>query len=99
MATFQVTDSSDTYTCALDGSGKAQKNGADFGTWSTNRLNQIVVTPTGTSALAPIAVSWQFNDKNELCVTSSGKQTNLHDGGRPRYDLLDSVLTVRPAFT
>jgi len=100
MATFRLSAAGDTFDFDLSGTGTVRKNGNDFGTWSTNRTNQIVVNANAGTPPPPLDVTWRFNEKNELTLSSDQQQIcNFHDAGRPRYDLLDAVLKVRPSFS
>ena len=98
MATFTLTSGTNTFVFDTSGNGAVTRNGVAFGQWSTNERNQLVVRPAQTGAPAQaFDVKWQFNDKNELCL-SSGTQLlcNFHDDRRPRYDLAHAVLKVKP---
>lgn len=99
MATFTLTKAGSTYTFDTSGSGAVTKDGAEFGTWTTNVRNQIVAQPARAGAAEAFDVAWQFNERNELCVLSEGRELcNFHDERRPRYDLLNAVLHVKPDF-
>ena len=100
MAKFTLTQGTDSYEFDTSGTGAVKKNGAAFGTWTTDAANKLVARSTDGAASVPFTVVWKFNNNNELTLLS-GTSTllNFDDGQRPRYDVVNSVLMVKPEFT
>jgi hypothetical protein len=97
QSTFRLTQGADNFD--LDLKGKAAKNGAAFGTWTTDKQNRIVVTGSdGTTAT--FTVDWAFTDKNQLAIAPAGGATLFTfapgAGQRPSFDTVNAVLRVKP---
>jgi hypothetical protein len=99
MASFKLTK--DTSTFELDTNGKVKKDGANFGTWKTNKSNQIVVSGGGGPVIFGDIV-WKFVDgANQLTIRTAGDKEifNFHKAGglRPFYEISPkAVLRVFP---
>jgi hypothetical protein len=99
MATFNLKkDATTTFDC--DTLGKVKKGGSDFGTWSTNKDNKIIIKgKDGTQT--PIDVVWKFNNFNQLCLrdTSDKVVFNFHDNNAvvPFFATAKAVLQVFPS--
>jgi hypothetical protein len=93
---FQLKSGTDTYDFDIDGS--VQLAGAAVGTWTTDKTNQIVLTPTAGGAPTVFVVDWLFNNNNQLQILSGGAQVfNFHQGtALPLYSNLKDVLVVQP---
>jgi hypothetical protein len=98
MASFSLKkDAATTFDC--DPLGKVKKGGTDFGTWSTNKQNKIVIKgKDGTQT--PIDVVWKFNNFNQLCIRDSADKLiyNFHADSSvvPYFSTAKAVLTVFP---
>ena len=98
MATnFKLTSGATTYSLGID--GRVTTEAGDFGTWSTDASNQIVLKPAAGGAAIPVSVIWKFNDSNQLCLyQGTTLALNFHSASiRPQYRLADNVLQVRPS--
>jgi hypothetical protein len=99
MASFTLSkDATTSFEC--DPLGKVKKGGNDFGTWSTNKDNKIVIKgKDGTQA--PIDVVWKFNNFNELCIRSAADKLiyNFHADAAvvPFFSTTKAVLQVFPS--
>lgn len=99
MASFTLKkDATTTFEC--DPLGKVKKGGADFGTWSTDKKNKIVIKgKDGTQT--PIDVVWKFNNFNELCARDSADKLiyNFHSDSAvvPFFSTTKAVLQVLPS--
>lgn len=99
MRTFELKRGADTLT--LDDAGKVKKGTADFGKWSTNAANQIVVTDAAGAA-TPIDVGWTFDGNNHLCIEQGGAKVfdvNGDKTSKPGLRLDRAVLFVKPVDT
>lgn len=103
MPTFQLKQDSSTFD--LDISGGVQQAGANFGTWSTDKSNKIIITKLDSTKLS-LDVGWKFNTDNHLVLQSSG--TDVFDFCAqgdivPFFKTVNAVLQVFPdqnnAFT
>ena len=105
MANFTIRKAGDSWDFDTSGNGAVSANGLTFGTWGTDEQNTLIARSTDGSKTESFDVAWSFNGNNELCVSSregaAGGEplANFHEGRRPRYDLRDGVLIVRPDFT
>ncbi|MEP7305509.1 MAG: hypothetical protein ABJA98_08340 [Acidobacteriota bacterium] len=100
MATFQLKDGADTYRFDTSGNGAVAKNGAAFGTWTTDTRNTLTAQSADGTRSVAFDVSWVFSDRNELCIKSGATLLcNFHDDRRPRYDVVNAVLKVKPELT
>lgn len=98
MATFTLTKDGSSYE--FDTAGSVKKGGASFGTWTTNKTNQLVAKGA-TGAPVTFDVVWKFPDgTNQLTLrTSDDKELlNFHKtGARPFYAVsAKAVLQVFP---
>jgi hypothetical protein len=97
QSTFRLTQGADNYD--LDLRGKASKNGAAFGTWTTNKQNQIAVKGSDGTTVT-FTVDWAFNDKNQLTVAPAGGAVLFTfapaTGQRPSFETVNAVLKVKP---
>lgn len=96
MAGFSLTKGTDTFD--FDIAGPVNKGGVRIGAWATDKSNNIVVTKDGGGQDLH-NVTWQFNQDNQLTISSGGKSVfnfNGNAGVRPVYFTVDSVLKVRP---
>jgi hypothetical protein len=96
MAGFSLIKGADTFN--FDITGPVSKGGNRIGVWSTDKNNNIVVTKDAGGQDSH-TVSWQFNQDNQLTISSGGKAVfnfNGTAGVRPVYFTVNSVLKVRP---
>ena len=99
MSAFTINDpAGKEFQFELDGS---VMSAAGASTWATGSGNSIVL---GTGE--KFAVTWSFNDKNQLIVSAGGTPLlnfNKVKGNRPFFELNNAVLRCRPdknhAFT
>src|ERR1044072_5330800 len=98
MAGFSLKkDATTTFDCDL--LGKVKKGATEFGTWTTNKQNKIVIKgKDGTQT--PIDVVWKFNNFNQLCIRDSADKLifNFHgdDAVVPFFSTTKAVLSVFP---
>src|SRR5215813_929950 len=99
MATFDLKDDADTYRFDTSGNAAVSKNGVAFGTWTTGAQNALVAqSAADATTKVSFPVTWVFTD-NELCLKSGATLLcNFHADRRPRYDLVNSLLKVKPDF-
>jgi hypothetical protein len=96
MSYFQLTSNGLTYN--FDSGGGVSLDGGVAGTWTTNAVNQIVVTLADESVIT-FEVSWAFNAKNQLTIIqSNGTEVfNFSSGGvYNSFTTRDSTLLVKP---
>jgi hypothetical protein len=94
---FQLKAGANTYRFDTTGNAAVTRNGAAFGTWTTGPRNTLVAQSTDGIVQIPFDVTWMFSDANELCVKSGDTLLcNFHDDRRPRYDVVNGVLKVKP---
>ncbi len=82
----------------FDVNGNVQVGGNPFGSWTTNRSNQIVVTRVQGAAIA-IPVGWKFNARNQLVILVGTQPVFTLAGApglRPQYETVNAVLRIRP---
>jgi hypothetical protein len=103
MANFKIEKAGDCWEFDMSGNGAVSKNGAAFGVWETDRQNRLWARSSSGAQAESFDVVWRFNENNELCVwrdaASVEPLANFHEGRRPRYDLRDGVLLVKPDIT
>jgi hypothetical protein len=88
MAIFNLNKDADTYE--FNTSGEVKKNGADFGTWATDKDNQIIATDAAGPGVVFSDIIWKFTDNaNQLCLRSKADKEifNFQRAGdvRPFY--------------
>jgi hypothetical protein len=99
VATFSLKSGSDTYQFDTAGNAGVRKNGVPFGSWTTDVQNKLIAQSEDGSVKVPFPVTWVFTDKNELCLKSGNDLLcNFHADRRPRYDVVNAVLKVKPDF-
>ena len=100
MAKFDLQKGADKFGFDTSGNGAVTKNGASFGVWTTDDQNKLVARPTDGSDSVSFDVVWVFTEQNELSVKNGNTVLcNFHADRRPRYDLFNAVLKVKPDFT
>src|SRR5215813_5735732 len=99
MAAFTLKKDTDTYQFDTSGNASVTKNGAPFGTRTTDAQNKLIAQASDGSNKVAFEVTWAFSDQNELCVKSGNTLLcNFHADRRPRYDVVNAVLKVKPDF-
>lgn len=99
MASFKLKSGADEFE--LDTAGSVKKAGANFGTWTTTKDNNIQIQ-SGAGVKTPLDAAWKFNTKNQLCLVSKDAANteifNFHKnaGLRPFLSTEKAVLQVFP---
>ena len=87
-----------TETCDFDIAGTVSQGGSRIGSWATDKSNNIVVNKDA-GGQDVYNVAWQFNQDNQLTISSGGQEVfnfNHLTGVRPLYFTQNAVLKVRP---
>jgi hypothetical protein len=96
MRTFDLRRGADTLT--LNDAGQVTKGGVPLGTWSTNDMNQVVVSEDGGDP-STIDVEWRFDGNNHLCLDQDGAlafDVNGDSASKPELRLDRAILFVKP---